>query len=141
MTVQAIGSLTSPVANPSFALSSQLMPNIRDFTSALRQRPGVDAVLVLGRDGLLIEGFAAPGLNNEDLAARVPALVAEAETLGRATVQGALNTAILEHQKGYAIVAALADDTLLLILLRPSADLGGLLFDVRRYRGNIASLI
>ena len=117
------------------------MPNIRDFTSALRQRPGVDAVLVLGRDGLLIEGFAAPGLNNEDLAARVPALVAEAEALGKETVQGALNTAILEHQKGYAIVASLADDTLLLILLRPSADLGGLLFDVRRYRGNIASLI
>jgi len=117
------------------------MPNIRDFTSALRQRPGVDAVLVLGRDGLLIEGFAAPGLKNEDLAAGVPALVAEAEALGKATVQGALNTAILEHQKGYAIVASLADDTLLLILLRPSADLGGLLFDVRRYRGNIASLI
>ena len=117
------------------------MPNIKDFTSALRQRPGVDAVLVLGKDGLLIEGFAAPGLNNEDLAARVPALVSEAESLGRATLQGQLNTAILEHHKGYAIVAALADETLLLVLLRPSADLGGLLFDVRRYRGNIASLI
>jgi predicted regulator of Ras-like GTPase activity (Roadblock/LC7/MglB family) len=111
------------------------MPNIRDFTSALRQRPGVDAVLVLGKDGLLIEGFAAPGLNNEDLAACVPALVAEA------TVQGSLSTAILELQKGYAIVAALADETLLLVLLRPSGDLGGLLFDVRRYRGNIAALI
>ena len=117
------------------------MPNIRDFTSALRQRPGVDAVLVLGKDGLLIEGFAAPGLNTEDLAARVPALVFEAEALGKATLQGAPNTAILEHQKGYAIVAALADETLLLVLLRPSADLGGLLFDVRRYRGNIAALI
>ena len=46
-----------------------------------------------------------------------------------------------QHQKGYAIVAALADETLLLVLLRPSADLGGLLFDVRRYRGNIAALI
>lgn len=117
------------------------MPNIKDFTSALRQRQGVDAVLVLGNDGLLIEGFAAPGLNNDDLAARVPALVSEAESLGKATMQGSLNTAILEHQKGYAIVSALADDTLLLVLLRPSADLGGLLFDVRRYRGNIAALI
>jgi predicted regulator of Ras-like GTPase activity (Roadblock/LC7/MglB family) len=56
-------------------------------------------------------------------------------------MQGPLNTAILEHQKGYAIVSTLADETLLLILLRPSADLGGLLFDVRRYRGNIAALI
>jgi predicted regulator of Ras-like GTPase activity (Roadblock/LC7/MglB family) len=117
------------------------MPNIRDFTSALRQRTGVDAVLVLGKDGLLIEGFAAPGLNNEDLAACVPALVSEAESLGKATVQGSLSTAILELQKGYAIVAALADETLLLVLLRPSGDLGGLLFDVRRYRGNIAALI
>jgi uncharacterized protein len=117
------------------------MPNIRDFTSALRQRPGVDAVLVLGRDGLLIEGFAAPGLNNEDLAARVPALVFEAEALGKAAQQGAVATAIVENEKGYAIVASLADQTLLLLLLRPSADLGGLLFDVRRYRGNIASLI
>jgi predicted regulator of Ras-like GTPase activity (Roadblock/LC7/MglB family) len=117
------------------------MPNIRDFTTALRQRPGVDAVLVLGKDGLLIEGFAAPGLNNEDLAARVPALVWEAESLGKASTQGALATAIVEHEKGYAIVAVLADDTLLLLLLRLSADLGGLLFDVRRYRGNIASLI
>src|SRR3954463_7900949 len=107
------------------------MPNIRDFTSALRQRPGVDAVLVLGKDGLLIEGFAAPGLNNEDLAARVPALVAEAEALGGVTLHGPLIPAILEPQTGYAIVAALADDSLLLVLLRPSADLGGLLFAVR----------
>src|SRR4026209_1229507 len=100
------------------------MPNIRDFTSALRQRPGVDAVLVLGKDGLLIEGFAAPGLNNEDLAARVPALVLEAEDLGRATFQGRVTPAIVEHQKGCAIVAALSDATLLLVLLRQSADLG-----------------
>src|SRR5450756_3222077 len=114
------------------------MPNIRDFTSALRQRPGVDAVLVLGKDGLLIEGFAAPGLNNEDLAARVPALVSEAESLGLATIQGPMNTAILEHQKGYAIIAALADETLLLVLLRQSADLGGLLFDCLLYTSDAA---
>ena len=60
------------------------MPNIRDFTSALRLRPGVDAVLILGKDGLLIEGFATPGLHNEDLAAHVPDLVAEAGSLGLA---------------------------------------------------------
>ena len=35
-------------------------------------------------------------------------------------MQGPLNTAILEHQKGFAIVAVLADETLLLVLVRPS---------------------
>ena len=51
------------------------------------------------------------------------------------------STPAISSPDGYAIVAALADETLLLVLLRPSADLGGLLFDVRRYRGNIAALI
>ena len=31
------------------------MPSIRDLTVAIRQRPGIEAVVVLGRDGLLID--------------------------------------------------------------------------------------
>ena len=32
------------------------MPSIRDLVAAIRQREGVDAAVVLGRDGLLIDG-------------------------------------------------------------------------------------
>jgi len=117
------------------------MSNITDFTSALRQRPGVDAVLVLGRDGLLIDGFAPAGTDNDDLAARAPSIVVEADALGLASGQGTLATAILEMERGYTVVSVLADDSLLMIQLSSSADLGGLLFDIRRNRGNIAALI
>ena len=39
------------------------MPSIRDLVAAIRQRDGVDAAVVLGRDGLLIDGQLIPGLD------------------------------------------------------------------------------
>ncbi len=60
------------------------MPTIREFTSALRRRPGVTAALVSGRDGMLVEGTGDASLDLDDLAARVPSLVSEAMHLGDA---------------------------------------------------------
>ena len=36
------------------------MPTIRELVAAIRQRDGVEAAIVLGRDGLLIDGQAVP---------------------------------------------------------------------------------
>ena len=36
------------------------MPTIRDLVAALRQRDGVEAAVVLGRDGLLIDSQTEP---------------------------------------------------------------------------------
>src|SRR5919206_393775 len=49
------------------------MPTIRDLVGALRRRDGVDAAVVLGRDGLVIDGQASDALDVEHVAARVPA--------------------------------------------------------------------
>ena len=38
------------------------MPTIRDLVRALRRREGVDAAMVLGRDGLLIDGATEMGV-------------------------------------------------------------------------------
>ena len=51
------------------------MASIRDLVAALRQREGVEAAIVLGRDGLLIDSQVVPGLNPEDLAARIPPII------------------------------------------------------------------
>ena len=39
------------------------MASIRDLVAALRQREGVDAAIVLGRDGLLNDSQAVQGLD------------------------------------------------------------------------------
>jgi predicted regulator of Ras-like GTPase activity (Roadblock/LC7/MglB family) len=117
------------------------MASIRDLVAALRQREGVDAAIVLGRDGLLIDSQAIPGLNPEDLAARIPSIIGPADELGTAATRGEVVTVILEHQKGMAIVSVLSTEAILLVLVQPSANIGQLLYELRRNREHIAALV
>ena len=117
------------------------MPNIRDLVATIRHREGVDAAIVLGHDGLLIDSQIGPGLDAEDIAARVPAIIASANEFGSASHRGSLLTAVLEHPKGLAIVSVLSEDAVLLVLVAPSANVGQLLFELRRNREHIATLV
>src|ERR1044071_5727214 len=117
------------------------MPSIRDLVAAIRQREGVDAAIVLGRDGLLIDSQTRPDLEAEDLAARIPSIIAAADDVGHASRRGALLTAVLEHADGLAIISVLSDDPLLLVLVNPRANIGQLLFELRRNREHIAALV
>jgi predicted regulator of Ras-like GTPase activity (Roadblock/LC7/MglB family) len=117
------------------------MQTIREFTSALRRRPGVNAVLVSGRDGLLIEGGAGDSLDLHDLAARIPSFVSEAAQLGEAARVGGCNTCIVEYGDGFAVVTTLGSDSLLSVLASKSAELGPLLFEIRSQRSRLESLL
>ena len=117
------------------------MPTIRDLVAVIRQREGVDAAVVLGRDGLLIDSQADTGLDAEDIAAHVPSIIQYADELGVSASRGALATAVLEYERGLAIVSCLSADAVLLVLVQPTANLGQLLYELRRNRANIAALV
>jgi predicted regulator of Ras-like GTPase activity (Roadblock/LC7/MglB family) len=117
------------------------MPSIRDLVAAIRQREGVDAAIVLGPDGLLIDSSHSAGLDAEGLAARIPAIISPADELGSATGRGELLTAVLEHRNGLAIVSVLSPEAILLVLVSPRANIGQLLFELRRNREHIAALV
>ena len=117
------------------------MPTIRDLVAAIRQRDGVEAAVVLGRDGLLIDGQAGGSLNAEDVAALIPSIINAADELGTAANRGPVVTAVLEHANGHAIVSVISDDAVLLVLVRPNAEIGTLLYELRRNRGHIATLV
>ena len=117
------------------------MATIRELVAAIRVREGVVAAVVLGRDGLVIDGQALPTVDTENVAAHVPPILLAAEELGHATQQGSTQTTIVEHERGYAIVASLSADAVLLVMAHPSANLAQLLYELRRNRANIASLV
>lgn len=117
------------------------MPTIRDLVAALRQREGVDAAVVLGRDGLLIDSQTDAAVDAESVAALVPSIVSAADEFGGHDGRGPLTTAILEYTAGVALVSVLSNDAILLVLARPTADLGRLLYELRRNRENIATLV
>ena len=63
------------------------------------------------------------------------------KTAGGAASRGPLTTTVLEHRDGFAVISVLSDDAILLVLVRPQANVGQLLLELRRNRENIASLV
>ena len=117
------------------------MPTIRDLVSALRRREGIQAAVILGRDGLLIDGATDNAFDAEGIAAHVPPLINAATELGAASARGDLGLVVMEYAGGTAVAAAVSADAMLLILLLPSANLAALLHDLRRHRAHIAALV
>ncbi len=117
------------------------MPTIRDLVTALRRREGVDAAIVLGRDGLLIDGDTEAAYDAEGLAAHVPPMVSAAMEMGAAAARGEFGLMVLEYALGTGVVASLSPDAVLLVLLQPTANLAALLFDLRRHRTQIAAIV
>ena len=98
-------------------------------------------MVILGRDGLLIDTRTNGDLDGEHLAALTPALAAAAEGIGQAAGRGSMITTVVEYERGHAIISAVSADAILLLIVHASAHLGALLYDVRRHRANIASLV
>ena len=117
------------------------MATIRDLVGAIRQRERVEAAVVLGRDGLLIDSQVLPNFDPEHIAAHIPSIINAAEELASAAKRGELVTSILEYERGYAIVSVLSREALLLVLVQSNADVGKLLFELRRNRQHIAALV
>ena len=62
--------------------------------------------------------------------------------LGLASREGGeFGTGVLEFGGGLAVVSVLSADALLVILVQPSTNVGGLLYDLRRHRSAIAGLL
>lgn len=122
-------------------MSATRLPTIRELVANLTQRDGVEAALLLGRDGMVIDGHCIPGLDLDQLAAHVPPLTSAADELSATGARGGLVTAVLEYERGYAVITTLGADAVLLVLVHPQANLASLIVDLRRHRGHIASII
>src|SRR5438034_1046406 len=95
------------------------MATIRDVVDALSRRAGVDAVVVVGRDGLPIDSRTGNGVDAENVAALVPAVINGMAQLGQAGGRGEFGTGVLEFGSGLAVVSVLNADALLVVLVRP----------------------
>jgi predicted regulator of Ras-like GTPase activity (Roadblock/LC7/MglB family) len=117
------------------------MPSINDVVEALGRRDGVEAVIILGNDGLPIASHVVNGADPEVLSALVPNVVQATEQLGQHSGHGSLLLGVCEYTSGYAVVASLSDESRLLVLMRTRTNLGPLLYDLTRHRAEIAKLL
>ena len=117
--------------------------------SSIRAQPGVDAVILLGRDGLVIDGESPPALDPHELAARTRTFLDGSDSLMRLDTEsrpegaGGMVTAVLEYPGRYGVVSVLSSEAMLLVLADKGAkdELGPLLYQLRARRDEIAALL
>lgn len=115
-----------------------------DLDAALgrfRSHEGVEHVLVLGRDGLLIQHVGDGDLDVETTAAMVPGIASAGAALATATDAGTFATGVFQMSSGVAVVASLSSELLLAILIRPATGFAPLLRDLAEQREQLATLI
>jgi predicted regulator of Ras-like GTPase activity (Roadblock/LC7/MglB family) len=117
------------------------MATIRDVVQALGQHEGVETVVVLGRDGLTIDSFSPNGLDSDGVAALVPSFVDACAKLGEVGIRGEFNAGVMEYGAGFVVVSVVTADALIAIVVRSGTNVGGLLYELRRYRTAIAELL
>src|SRR2546421_11132768 len=117
------------------------MATIREVVEALSRRTGVDAVVVVGRDGLPIDSRTANGVDAESVAALLPSVINGMAQLGQAGGRGDFRARVLEFGAGLAPVSGLNPPPLLVVLGQPSTHLGALLYDLRRPPPAVARLL
>ena len=84
---------------------------------------------------------AVPNVDAEGVAAHVPSIIQFADEMGASAGRGTLQTAVLEHARGLAVISCVSPDAVLLVLVQPTANLGQLLYELRRNRASIAALV
>lgn len=117
------------------------MATIRDVVQVLGQRDGVDTIVVLGRDGLPIDSFSRNQTDIEGVAALVPSLVNACNALGVSAARGEFNSCVSEYGGGLVVITVITPEALIAVFSGPDADVGKLLFELRRYRSAIAGLL
>lgn len=117
------------------------MSQLDTALAELRGHPGVAQLILLGRDGLVVQSTGAGEMDEESVAARIPGIEAACRELGRTGLLGTFSTAVMEYEHGVAIVVSLQEDLLLAALVEPGVGFAPLLRDLRRQRENLAELL
>jgi predicted regulator of Ras-like GTPase activity (Roadblock/LC7/MglB family) len=117
------------------------MTELDTALEGLRAHEGVEHLILLGRDGLVVRHAGSGSADEETIAARVPGLAAACEALGRAGAQGRFSTAVIEFDHGVAVVASLSSDLLLSIQIRPGVGFATLLRRLRQDRLRLIELL
>lgn len=116
------------------------MSELQSALADLRDHAGVEHVLLVGLDGLLIQHVGDGPLDVETVAALAPGLSAACASVGDAAGYRGFSTAAIEWEGGVGILSTVSDDMLLIVLLLPDIGFAPVLRSVREQRERLAGM-
>jgi predicted regulator of Ras-like GTPase activity (Roadblock/LC7/MglB family) len=117
------------------------MNGLAEVVRGLTERDGVTAAVVVSADGLPIHHAGRHVPDPEALSALTITLLRPAARLGESAHTGELSRGVFEYGDGMAVLTAVRGGNWLLVLTEPTADIGTLLYDLRRDSPTLAALL
>ena len=117
------------------------MPPLHDVLTALAGRPDAAGALVASDEGLVIDAALPPGLEPETIAALAATAFRTLHGLASAMHHGEPAQLVLDSTGGTVVLSQLTSTTTLVVLAAPGAELGELLYDLRRHGPALAELV
>jgi predicted regulator of Ras-like GTPase activity (Roadblock/LC7/MglB family) len=109
------------------------MSELKKLLSDFVRVEGVNAAVVISRDGFVIEGETnGSGLDNEAVGAVVSVGIGSSEVMANELQVGELAQTMFECAKGVVVVTFLGANALLALVSDASANIGNLRYQVKR---------
>lgn len=116
------------------------MPNLKSQLNELVKVDGINAAVVVGRDGFVIEGIANDGgLDVEAVGAVISTGLGSSEVMGRELNVGALTQSMVEFDRGVLVMGTLGRDALLCLVCGLGANLGNVRLQMKKRAPGLAS--
>ncbi|GAC1377439.1 MAG: hypothetical protein NVS2B12_19630 [Ktedonobacteraceae bacterium] len=114
------------------------MIDIKQMLNRFLAIPGVRQAILVGRDGLLIEGITRDGKEDmEAVGAITTASLSTGEALGQEIARGSLVGLLLEYENGLVSVDPLGDFALVVTLSDNASNIGRIRHLVKASRNDI----
>jgi predicted regulator of Ras-like GTPase activity (Roadblock/LC7/MglB family) len=117
------------------------VPPLREVLAALAGRPDAAGALVVSDEGLVIDAVLPVELEADTIAALAATAQRTLAGLGEALGHGAPGDVVLDGPTGTTIICRLPAGASLLVLASDGADLGQLLYDLRRHAPALTELV
>ena len=122
------------------------MANLDELLGSFTRVRGVNAALVVGQDGLVLQSATAPGADDSEadvdvLGAMASSGLLPAEEIGRESGRGKLLQGIYEYEKGVVVVEPIGQSAILVVLTSASANLGLLRLRARKIHSELETAL
>lgn len=116
--------------------------NMKNLLGDLLRVEGVNAAVVVGRDGFVIEGLAGGGrLDIEAVGAVISTGIGSAEVMGNALAVGEMSQAMVEYKGGVIVMGLVTRDAILALVADQKANLGNIRYQLKQRTPEIARVL
>jgi predicted regulator of Ras-like GTPase activity (Roadblock/LC7/MglB family) len=118
------------------------MNTLKSLLTELTDLEGINAAVVVNRDGFMIDGvIRASQIDMEYMAAIISAGIGSSEQMATQLDLGEINLNMVECEKGVVMVILLDDDAIMAVVADPTATLGNIRYQLKKRLPAIRSVL